>query len=133
MKRMIITAASRFQREIAGDFGDYWKRDALSKVDEYTKHADEAAIVEDDGAIRWKKNGNYLPDDYCEVLEYGRYPFSREATRIKREEQQAENLAQYRERMKNYVPSEEELYEMRSAFGEGTTVVDALTGQKYNI
>lgn len=69
MKRMIITA-SRFQKEIAGDFGDYWKRDALKRVDECTKQADEEAVVEDDGAIKWKDSGNYLMDDFCEVLEY---------------------------------------------------------------
>lgn len=35
--------------------------------------------------------------------------------------------------MKNHVYSEEELYEMRSAFGEGACVVDIITGKKIYI
>lgn len=130
MKRMIITA-SRFQKEIAGDFGDYWKRDALKRVDEYTKQADEEAVVEDDGAIKWKDSGNYLMDDFCEVLEYAGYDFSRPATRRKRDKQNAESLANYR---KNKKPlSKEERDEMRAAFGNGQTVVDLLSGDRYRL
>ena len=40
-------------------------------------------------------------------------------------------LADYRESRKNHVPSAEERFEMRAAFGEGATVVNVITGQKY--
>ena len=40
------------------------------------------------------------------------------------------SLAAYRESQKNYQPSEEELYEMRSAFGDGAVVVNVITGKK---
>lgn len=42
-------------------------------------------------------------------------------------------LAEYREARKNHTPSEEELFEMRAAFGEGSTVVDVITGQVYKV
>ena len=46
------------------------------------------------------------------------------------EEDTAKSLAEYRKAMENYEPSEEELFEMRAAFGPGTTVVNVITGKK---
>ena len=121
---------TRFQKEISGEFGEWWKKNAEREVSEALNRVKTNAIVEEDGAIRWISSGNYIPDDYCEKLEYGGYNFSREATRIKKDEQQSKFAEEYRERMKNYKPSEGELYEMRCAFGEGTEIVDIITGQK---
>ena len=121
---------TRFQMEISGKFGDWWKKNAEKEVSEALEFVKTEAIVEEDGAIRWISSGNYIPDDYCEKLEYGGYNFSREATRIKKDGQQSKFAEEYRERMKNYKPSEEELYEMRCAFGEGSEIVDVITGQK---
>lgn len=121
---------TRFQMEISGKFGDWWKKNAEKEVSEALECVKTEAIVEEDGAIRWISSGNYIPDDYCEKLEYGGYNFSREATRIKKDEQQSKSAEEYRKSMKNYKPSEEELYEMRCAFGEGVEIVDIITGQK---
>lgn len=121
---------TRFQKEISGEFGEWWKKNAEREVSEALNRVKTDAIVEEDGAVRWISNSNYIPDDYCEKLEYGGYNFSREATRIKKDEQQSKFAEEYRERMKNYKPSEEELYEMRCAFGEGAEIVDIITGQK---
>lgn len=116
---------SRFMQEISGDLGEYWRKDAERKVQDYMLQADERAIVEPNGAIRWKWNGNYLMDDYCEVLEYGGYDFSREATAAARDEQNSKFLEEYRRNPPKL--TEEDLAEMRSAFGEGTTVRDVIT------
>lgn len=121
---------TRFQMEISGKFGDWWKKNAEKEVIEALKDVAENAIVEEDGAIRWISSGNYIPDDFCEKLEYGGYNFSREATKIKKDIQQSKFVEEYRESMKNHVYSEEELYEMKSAFGEGTCIVDIITGKK---
>ncbi len=86
------------------------------------------ATVEADGAIKWNSNGRYLMDDFCEKLEYAGYAFSREATARKREAQNAESLAEYRRNDKGLAG--EALAEARAAFGEGTTVVNVLTGKK---
>ena len=124
---------TRFQQEISGALGEYWKKSAEEEVKEKIVYANENATVEEDGAIRWANGGNYLMDDYCEILEYAGYPFSREATRIKREEQNAISIAEYKERMKNYVPTEEELYEMRAAFGDDVSVVDIISGSTIHL
>ena len=121
---------TRFQKEISGEFGEWWKKNAEREVSEALNRVKTDAIVEEDGAIRWISSGNYIPDDYCEKLEYGGYNFSREATKIKNDKQQSKFAEEYSERMKNYKPSEEELYEIRCAFGEGAEIVDIITGQK---
>jgi hypothetical protein len=42
-------------------------------------------------------------------------------------------LDQYREQMKDYNPSAEQMHEMRSAFGSGSTVVNVFTGKKIKL
>ena len=61
---------TRFQREISGDLGTYWQQDATMRVHDYVEEAKVETEVDSNGAIRWKTNGNYLMDDYCEILEY---------------------------------------------------------------
>lgn len=43
---------------------------------------------------------------------------------------EAANIAAYRKAMENHVPSAEEMFEMRAAFGPGATVVNVLTGKR---
>ena len=119
---------TRFQKEVSGQLGAYWQQNAEKEVQEAVKHASTAAAVDKNGAISWKSNGRYLMDDFCEKLEFAGFPFSREATRVARDAQVAEELAEYRRNYKG--PTEAELEEMRNAFGEGTTVVDVLAGVK---
>lgn len=122
---------TRFYKEITGALGAYWQKDATKRVHSCVKEATNEAEVDENGAIRWKNNGNYLMDDYCEILEYAEYPFSRKATEEARNKQVAEQLAAYR----NNPPtmSDEDVAEMRAAFGEGINVVDVFTGQEYKL
>ena len=116
---------TRFQQEISGALGQWWKEQAEKELEDAVRKADADAIVESDGAIKWKKSGNYLMDDLCEQLEYAGYKFSRESTTKARDIQNSKFIKEYR---KNYTgPTEEELFEMRAAFGEGNTVVDVIT------
>lgn len=119
---------TRFEMEISGRLGDFWKRNAEEEVKKAVAKADADAAVEADGAIKWNSNGRYLMDDFCEKLEYAGYPFSREATARKRDVQNEESIAEYRRNYKGL--SGEELAEARAAFGEGTTVVNVLTGER---
>ena len=122
---------TRFQKEISGLLGAYWKMSAEKEVIAAVESATREAAVDENGAISWRSNGRYLPDDYCEKLEFAGYPFSREATKAAREAQVSQELAEYR---RNYCgPSAAEMDEMRAAFGEGTTVVNVLTGQKVRL
>ena len=119
---------TRFEREINGSLGDFWKRNAQEEVKKAVAQADEKATVEADGAIKWNSNGRYLMDDFCEKLEYAGYPFDRGATAKKRDAQNEESIAEYRRNHKGL--SGEALAEARAAFGEGTTVVNILTGER---
>ena len=119
---------TRFEREISGSLGAFWKKNAEEEVRKAVAKADADAAVEADGAIKWNSNGRYLMDDFCEKLEYAGYAFSREATAKKREAQNAESLAEYRRNDKGLTG--EALAEARAAFGEGTTVVNVLTGRR---
>lgn len=119
---------TRFEREINGNLGDYWKRNAEEEVKKAVAQAAEKATVEADGAIRWNRNGRYLMDDLCEKLEYAGYPFDRESTARKRDAQNKESLMEYRRNDKEL--SGEALAQARATFGEGTVVVNVLTGRK---
>ncbi len=81
----------------------------------------------EDGAAKWKSNNRCLFWDTVEELNI---PVDKETHERIREIEVDKSLNDYRERMKNHVHTEEELFEMRNVFGEGTTVVNALTGKK---
>ena len=117
---------TRFQQEINGELGQWWKNHAKKEVERAVREANELAIVDSNGAIRWKNNGSYLMDDFCEMLEYAGYQFSRKATAEARNIQVKKCLKDYR--MNYNGPSAEELLEMRASFGEGETIVNVITG-----
>jgi len=119
---------TRFEREISGSLGEFWKKNAEEEVRKAVAQAETQATVDADGAIRWESNGRYLMDDFCEKLEYAGYPFSREATARKRDAQNEESIAEYRRNQRGL--SGEVLAEARAAFGEGATVVNILTGER---
>ena len=106
----------------------HWAGGRYPQAKKAVAQADEKATVEADGAIKWNSNGRYLMDDFCEKLEYAGYPFSREATAKKRDAQNEESIAEYRRNHRGL--SGEALAEARAAFGEGTTVVNILTGER---
>ena len=111
-----------FANQWNGLLGYYWSEIAREEVQKLYDQRDNM-IIEDDGAVCWKSSGNYLPDDCMEKFEYAPYEFrkqiSREATKVKREEQDKKFIEEYREQMKYHVYTEDELSEMRNAFGSG--------------
>ena len=119
---------TRFAREWNGELGDFWQKHAHEEAERLMSQRDNIE-VEEDGAAKWISSGNYLPADVVEKLTFaGADFFSAEATAAKREAQTAAFLDSYRRNYKG--PSEEEKAEMRAAFGEGTTVVNVITGKK---
>ena len=122
---------SRFEREWNGEFGDFWRVHAYEEAERLLKQAANIE-VEADGAARWKSSGNYLPEDVCEILRVaGVTWFSPEATAERRAAQIERELDEYR---KNQIPeTEEELLEMRAAFGEGTEIVDVISGRRMRL
>ena len=123
---------TRFQRELSGELGAYWKKHAEEEIAKMQERVDNDEIRTNiGGGAFWNSNGNYLPSDCAEILSYTDFPFSLEETNRARKEQTAAFLEDYRKR--SHTPSEEKKAEMRAAFGRGTTVVDVLSGQKITL
>lgn len=130
MKRM-----SRFERELNGEFGDYWKKDALAKIAEIEKDYETGHLIIENGAAKWDTNGSYLMQDIMEVLLHSKYAYLIDIAHHEamRDAQVTEEINAYKERMKNHVYDEEELAEMRSAFGAGTEIVNVFTGESITL
>ena len=119
---------TRFERELSGALGAFWKKNAEQEIEKMQARADKNEIgTNASGAAYWNSNGNYLPSDCAEILSYTDFPFSLEATATARKVQTARQLEAYR---KNNKTTAEELSEMRAAFGTGTTVVNVITGER---
>jgi len=87
---------------------------------------DPAEAYDDDGVMHWRSNQRVIPTHvYADA--FIRCPHRQQAAY---ERQTEESLAAYREAMRDYEPSDEELFELRAAFGPGETVVNVITGQK---
>ena len=123
---------TRFERELSGSLGAFWKKNAEQEIAKMQARADNDEIRTNmNGAAFWNSNGNYLPSDCAEILSYTTFPFSLEETNRAREAQTAAFLEDYR---KSYTgPGEEEKAEMRAAFGTGSTVVNVITGERIRL
>lgn len=86
--------------------------------------------VNDTPVIRWKSNDNIPPKECLYAFLHLGYvtEYEVENSLEVHEIELIEKLNVYKERMKNYVHSPEEIYEMKAAFGEGTKVVNVITG-----
>jgi len=76
--------------------------------------------------IEFKDGPRIIP---CDVIEDAGFIVP-ESHKIAREKRVERDLGKLHEQMKDHEPSEEELYEMRAAFGPGETVVNLITGKE---
>ena len=104
---------TRFQRELSGDLGAFWQRQAEAELVKVKADLDSGEITIDEAGVARNRIGRALMDDLLEKLLL------------------VTDMESYRASRK--APSAEELAEMRAAFGEGTTVVDALTGEEIQL
>lgn len=86
----------------------------------------EATVVE--GVVRWISNGRVPPADCCEQWARLGLPFDLATSAAARDAETAAFMAAYRKN--DRAPSAEERAEMRAAFGEGTEVMDVITGRR---
>lgn len=123
---------TRFERELSGSLGAFWKKNAEQEIERMQRMADNDEIRTNmNGAAFWNSNGNYLPADAAEKLSHTDFPFSLEETAKAREAQTAAKIEAY---ARNAKPaSAEDLAEMRATFGTGTTVRDILTGERIRL
>lgn len=123
---------TRFERELSGNLGGFWKKNAEQEIEKMQQRVDNDEIRTNmNGAAFWNSNGNYLPADCAEILSHTDFPFSVEATAKARAAQTAMQLEEYRKSRRE--PGEEEKAEMRAAFGAGSTVVDIITGERIRL
>ena len=125
---------TRFERELSGALGAYWKSSAEKEIRKMEERQINGEIFFGaDGVVRWTSNNRVMPKDCREILSHTVYRdlFSEEASRAAEDAETAAFLESYR---KNYTgPSEEEKAEMRAAFGTGSTVVDIITGERIRL
>lgn len=119
---------TRFQRELSGELGEFWKKEAEKQLDKVRAELAEGKISIDAEGVARNCIGRVLMDDLLEQLGMVTDKVNVEATRAARETENAAFLAEYR--VRRNAPSAEELAEMRATFGTGATVVDVLTGEK---
>ena len=137
---------TRFMQEISGDLdrqvaertgkanNHIWQRHAEQEVARVREQYENGELIIDEyGIAYWASNANAIPEEVAEKVEYAGLPINRELTKELEDEQTARSIEAYRERMKDYEYSEEELFEMRCAFGEGATVVNVITGKRIQL
>ena len=118
---------ARFEKEIRGEFGAYWKTQAENEVERMKAEVAKGLITIDDDGVARNRVGRALMEDQMEILSFTNCKFSKEATRKARKDEVAKSIASYKKNART--PSFEEMSEMRNAFGAGTKVVDALSGK----
>lgn len=93
---------------------------------------DDAEYDEHDKVLRWKSNGSVPPKDCVAHWQYLGLVCTNTVLHCDevRKREQTAFLAEYVKHQRNNPPSDEELFEMRAAFGEGETVVDVLSGRR---
>lgn len=122
---------TRFERELSGALGAYWKNSAEKELEEIRKDLAEGKITIDENGVARNCIGRVLMSDMLEKLTYVTDEVDEEATKAARDEEVTRSLAEYRRNAK--LASEEELSEMRAAFGEGQTIVNILTGERITL
>jgi hypothetical protein len=103
----------------------------MAYINSRTELENKANLV--DGGWCWKSNGSYLMSDLLIEL-YDANIITREErlqTRHNRDIQTAKYIAEYKKAQAQRTPEQiaEHQAELRSAFGEGETIVNALTGE----
>ncbi len=122
---------TRFERELSGALGAYWKTSAEKELEKIREELEQGLITIDENGVARNRIGRVLMSDMLEKLSYITDEVDTEATAAARDEEVARSLAAYRASYTG--PSEEEKAEMRAAFGEGQTVVNILTGERIKL
>lgn len=94
------------------------------------------AYIDSKGIVRWKSNDRVpFADKLREFCQAGHIDFWTNVipSNEQREIEAVESIKAYQKQMENYEYSDEEMFEMRAAFGEGTVVVNIFTGNKVRV
>lgn len=122
---------TRFEREIGGFLGEFWKREAEKELEIIKNDLLTGQIVIDKDGVGYNCIGRVLMADMAEKVAYVDSRLNKEATANARDIEVTKSINEYRKNCKK--PSFEELAEMRAAFGKGTTVINVLTGEEVQL
>lgn len=122
---------TRFMKEYNGMLGEFWKQEAEKELAKVKAELDSGKITIDKNGIARNSIGRVLMSDMLEKLALVTDQVNVEATTQARDEEVARELKAYRESKKAY--TEDELNEMRAAFGPGAKVRDIFTGEEITL
>lgn len=122
---------TRFMRELSGELGEWWKKGAEKELAKVQAKLDAGEITIDEYGVARNCIGRVLMSDMLEKVALLTDKVSVEATTVAREVEVAEEIREYKANRRP--PSDEELFEMRAAYGSGATVVDVLTGEEIHL
>ena len=103
------------EKRLSGSYGEFWRKVSSRQVAIAEEKASNGEIVVDaNGAAKWAISGNYLPDEYVELLQHTSFAdkFDPDTTVLARRVQTAEELKRNR---------------------ECAVVVDVITGQRFKV
>lgn len=126
-----MTVKTRFQRELSGELGKYWKQQAEAELAKVKADLASGRIMIDKTGVARNCIGRVLMDDLLEKVLLITDKADAAATQAARKAEVNADLEACQANRKP--PSAEELAEMRAAFGKGTTVVDVLTGEEIQL
>jgi hypothetical protein len=86
-----------------------------------------------DGIIRWKSNNAIPPKGILDTWKELNLPFDYAGSLKQLDIDTAKNIVNYVKSKKSHKYSAEEMYEMRSAFGEGVMVTNVITGKSIKL
>ena len=122
---------TRFERELSGALGAFWKKEAEKELARIEKDLESGKITIDEKGIARNSIGRILMSDLAEKVSYITDRIDLEATKEARSEAVSQELTALRNNARP--ATEEEKDEMRAAFGKGQTVVNILTGERINL
>ena len=124
---------TRFDKELKGEYGEFWKKEAIQYLHKIEEEVFRGEITIDKEGVARNCIGRVVMDDVANALDYiiRDGSFSWDKTIEARNKENEEFLKEYASREPHY--SSEEIAEMKAAFGEGTRVVNILTGKEIQL
>lgn len=124
---------TRFDRELRGEYGEFWKKEAIKFLHTVEAEVSRGEITIDKEGVARNCLGRAVMDDVANALDYifedGSFRWDKTIEAREAEDRRfiKEYLIQSRE------PSDEELLEMKATFGEGSKVVDIISGKEIQL
>lgn len=117
---------TRFEMELRGVFGERWVANANRELDRVEQKLHEGKITIDDNGVAYNCIGRVLDDEEAQKVHFVTCRINLEATA----EAYARECAELVARMNQRSYSSEEIGEMKANFGEGSVIVNVLTGER---